>query len=144
MMPENNLSWYKGDYGYYGNNEKFDSPRSVREPYNSLSHYKKDHIKRFDELNNGLADSYSLTKGGALLSIRNQQDNGSINYDINNQNDSKFHIRPHDLRSVWIPKKFEGRNMYLTIYNYRLFFRRLKNKVLFLQVCFPYRFYNFS
>jgi hypothetical protein len=112
MMPENNLSWYKGDYGYYGNNEKTNltiSPRT--EPYNSLNHYKKDHIKRFDELNSGLADSYSMTKGGALLSIRNHQETGLFNYESNNEYENKSHIRPHDLRSVWIPKKFEGRNM---------------------------------
>jgi hypothetical protein len=125
MLPvetsQNAQSWYKGDYGFYGNNEKnaIISPRVTiahREPYTTLNQYKTDHIKRFDELNSGLADSYSLTKGGALLSMRNKQNESS---DMETSEFSAPKLvsqsavsRSHDLRSVWIPKKFEGRNMF--------------------------------
>ena len=101
-MPEDKLSWYKGDYGFYGNNEKNDSSPRLREPNNILNRYKNDHIKRFDEFNSGLADNYSMTKGGALLSTRNMSaSNNELNYH-SNENNNHYQSRRHDLRSVWV------------------------------------------
>jgi hypothetical protein len=121
----------------------------VRSRYNSLNHYKNDYIRKFDEMNKGLADSYTLTKGGALLQINKHKSqsimdlnhqpsqssyiqhrtpnypqlqqnlNESYQYSANlnpsysyNYNSDQFKAREHDFRSVWIPKKFEGRNMF--------------------------------
>lgn len=110
------FSWYKDDYKYYGNqtiNKSYDENLNMAE--NPINPYKTDYVKNFEEMNSGLVDNYSLTKGGTLLQLKN----GS-----RNTNRSKIHFssqsnlptvpRNHDLRSVWIPKKFEGRNMFVS------------------------------
>jgi hypothetical protein len=71
-------------------------------------------------MNNGLADSYSLSKGGVLLQLRNSNNNNSsdnimTNYDnkaSNSRGNNTLASHNPDFRSVWIPKKYEGRNMF--------------------------------
>lgn len=83
MLPENsNVSWYQSDYNYYGNEPPSSGAEaveasSIRKPYNALKHYKSDYLRNFEELNKGLVDSYSISKGGALLQIRNNNEKSS-------------------------------------------------------------------
>lgn len=70
-------------------------------------------MKNFEEMNNGLVDNYSLTKGGTILQLKNGLKNTNrSNVHFSSQTNLPFLPRNHDLRSVWIPKKFEGRNMF--------------------------------
>ena len=161
LIPENSsVSWYQSDFHFYGNNNQSNEMNGldkVKKSYNSLDHYKSDYIKRFDEFNNGLIDTYSVTKGGALLMIRNHLNNSNNTPNRQNETESdvnkvksqtieplayakylpsseqrndeaKFYapssissddfksdqspVRKHDFRPIWIPKKYEGRNMF--------------------------------
>ncbi|CAF0731929.1 unnamed protein product [Brachionus calyciflorus] len=107
-------SSYKDDFNYYGNENvgrSIDDLHKIKGPYNSLNTYNKGYIRNFEEMNSGLVDNYSMTKGGALLQLRDGLQNSS---QVNFSSQSKLPMgsRNHDLRSVWIPKKFEGRNMF--------------------------------
>lgn len=82
MLPDGSASWYKADFSYYGSddqnlNKSMDLEDRVKKPFNSLNNYKNDYIRNFDEMNKGLVDSYSISKGGALLQIRKEMENSN-------------------------------------------------------------------
>ena len=139
MVPEGSVNWLNES----NKNLPLNGFEPTKSRYNSLNHYKSDYLRKFDESNSGFEDTYSMSKGGALLQISKSNNftssNSSINssaaQDVNNipsqQNPTVFYnkylpeaqkvpydpfnktpVRSHDLRSVWIPKKFEGRNMF--------------------------------
>lgn len=120
MVPEKTLSWYKGDHGFYGNSSELNSGSQLpaNSSNNSSTSFKNDYIKKFEEFNSGLVDSYSITKGGVYLSGKDGKHEGynSQRLPLSAQNmpsEQKLQTpRDYDLRSAWIPKKFEGRNMF--------------------------------
>lgn len=69
--------------------------------------FKSDYIRQFDDINRGLADSYSAAKGGVLLKMNAPYSNPRVE-----GRDRPEVTHYHDFRSVWVPKKFEGRNMF--------------------------------
>lgn len=77
---------------------------------NALNEYKSEYIKQFNDANRGLVDTYSMSKGGVLLKIDEQQKSDTSRFD--SQSELKLVGHDQDFRSVWIPKKFEGRNMF--------------------------------
>lgn len=133
MLPENTTaSWLNES----NKNLPLNGYEPTKSRYNSLNHYKRDYLSKFDELNGGFEDSYSMSKGGALLQITKNNSvplNATTTIDepknLPSQNLPSFSynqflpeapsnskaaalVRNHDLRSAWIPKKFEGRNMF--------------------------------
>ena len=59
-LNNNSTSWYQTDYNFFGSEEQNNDSKSN---YNSVNHYKNEYFRNFDELNKGLVDSYSITKG---------------------------------------------------------------------------------
>lgn len=70
----------------------------------SANEYKAEYFKQFDDINKGLVDYYSASKGGVLLKMTNESKEAD-SPKVQLSNDDKF-------RSIWIPKKFEGRSMF--------------------------------
>lgn len=115
-----------------------ESDEKIRKPYNSLNRYKADYIRQFDEINRGLADSYTNSKGGVLLKLAAANSNSSKSskvaetnqkaasnlvyskylppetnaFEFDSSSESKLLVHDQDFRSIWVPKKFEGRNMF--------------------------------
>ena len=75
----------------------------------SINEFQTEYLKLFDDVNRGFSDSYTNSKGGVLLKKDPKFDQKS---EISSPSQSKFVTHDTDFRSVWIPKKFEGRNMF--------------------------------
>ncbi len=135
MLPySDKVSWYQSDYSFYGSDENLNGNQTTRNSTEenhkhiskNLDHYKNEYLRNFDEMNKGFVDNYSISKGGVLLSISNQnklddpyatKSNNSFGTNFSGDSYNKFNsqsakIREHDFRSVWKPKKFDGRNMF--------------------------------
>ena len=119
MIPNNDsVSWYHPDQDVENGKPSSSSVKSFKNEYNKV----------FDEINGGFVDAYSLSKGGALLKT-NRIDHFHSNDDLspfhsqteNNFQNPSFTMREHDLRSVWIPKKYAGRNMFVSHIDSTLF-----------------------
>lgn len=115
MLPDGSLSWYKAEHNFYGSDQNLDkkvessNDEPIKKPKSS---FKNSYLKNFEELNKGFVDSYTLSKGGALLQVRNEMQSAK---ELSANNNKQENVpRNHDLRSVWIPKKFEGRNMFVS------------------------------
>ena len=116
-MPNNNpVSWYKAEHNFFGDGDLSRSDEFQNKQHDVLDNYKNDYLRNFDELNKGFVDSYSAKKGGELVST-SSQDHDFRNYSSGSMNTFKSgsgSIREHDFRSPWIPKKFNGRNMFIS------------------------------
>lgn len=137
-MPnnENGVSWYQSEFNFLGSDDPKSATKPTRSSYNSLDHYKKEYLRNFEELNKGLVDSYSMSKGSPpLVSTREDanphskaihmsqelfraplSDSSILNSSSSMMNESSKYpkTRPHDFRPVWIPKKYDGRNMFVS------------------------------
>ena len=113
----NSLNHYKSDYL-----RKFDESNSGFEDSYSMS---KGgvllQISRNNNNNNSFNNNQSITNTSQeFINKPSQQTNSTISYNkflpeaqkIPYDPFNKSPVRSHDLRSVWIPKKFEGRNMF--------------------------------
>lgn len=137
MMPSINdgASWYQSDFNFLGSDDPMPK-KGVRSSFNSLDHYKKEYLRNFEELNKGLVDTYSMSKGSPpLVSTRENNPHSkalqfshdffkaplsdSSNY--SNSNEKYPKIREHDFRPVWVPKKYDGRNMFVSHIDSALF-----------------------
>jgi hypothetical protein len=123
LLPDEKLTWYKAEYNNFGNDlcsssEVFNF-KSSNQP-EGLIKRRDAYFNRFDEMNNGLADNYSISKGGTLVKSSQNLSTAKKNDDLSNLKEnsylteSKIQFREHDLRSIWIPKKFNGRNVFLS------------------------------
>lgn len=126
MMPSNDgVSWYQADFNFLG------TDNDTKSSYNSLNHYKSEYLRNFDELNKGLVDNYSKLKGSPpLISSLNRENAHSRAIHMSQENlktdeYSKYpnipKTRPHDFRPVWVPKKYDGRNMFVSHIDSALF-----------------------
>ena len=132
MIPSNEgVSWYQSDFNFLGTDDS--QPAKPNRSFNSLDHYKKEYLRNFEELNKGLVDNYSMSKGSPLLVSNTSRENNphskaihmsqeilnAHQTDISNNQFTK--IRQHDFRPVWVPKKYDGRNMFVSHIDSALF-----------------------
>lgn len=121
MMPNNEkISWYKADNNYIGH----DDPRN--KAVTTLDQYKGDYLKTFDEYNKGFVDSYTEKRGAELVSLSKDESEFSRQLQSSSANffgksASMQSFREHDFRSPWIPKKYSGRNMFISHIDSTLF-----------------------
>ncbi len=129
LMPNNpNVSWYKAENNFFGHDDvyKKNSGDAVTGPTLPGDRQKQDYLKNFEEYNRGFVDSYSEKRGAELVSTSRQggemERNLSSGSGIFKSNSGSVHsLREHDFRSPWIPKKYSGRNMFVSHIDSALF-----------------------
>ncbi len=90
---------------------------------------KEEYLKNFEEYNRGFVDSYSEKRGAELVSTSRQSGDFRADRDTMSSNSGIFKsnsgsvssFREHDFRSPWIPKKYSGRNMFVSHIDSALF-----------------------
>lgn len=132
MMPNNeNISWYKAENNFFGHNDVYNKNDSSTENLNpnfkTIDNHKNDYLKKFEEYNRGFVDTYSEKRGSELVSVSRTDSEFQNNTDSDNANIFKSNsgsissFRAHDFRSPWIPKKYSGRNMFVSHIDSALF-----------------------
>lgn len=132
MLPNNeNFGWPKAENSFFGHNDIYNKNDSSTENLNmnfkTIDNHKTDYLKKFDEYNKGFVDSYSEKKGSELLSVSRTDSEFQNNTDsdyanrFRSQSGALNSFRPHDFRSPWIPKKYSGRNMFVSHIDSALF-----------------------
>ena len=124
--PNNGASWYQNDFNFVGSE---DLAMDIKpKGYNSLDHYRSEYLRNFDELNKGFVDSYSKTKGSPpIVSSASRENAHSRALHVSQEilNPGSVHQMPktraHDFRPVWVPKKYDGRNMFVSHIDSALF-----------------------
>lgn len=130
LMPNNpNVSWYKAENSYFGHDDihKTNTPNAdAKRNYITMDDHKGDYLKTFEEYNRGFVDSYTERKGAELVSLSRTESEfergmcNSVNK-FNSNSGSVQSLREHDFRSPWIPKKYSGRNMFVSHIDSTLF-----------------------
>lgn len=135
MMPNNpkiSLESSK-ENNFFGHDDPHKISEHKNKSYTTMDHHKSDYLKTFAESNKGFVDAYTERKGGDLVSIsRNGTDFPTINrqfqssssanlFNSNSGNSINTQKREHDFRSPWIPKKYDGRNMFVSHIDSTLF-----------------------
>jgi hypothetical protein len=123
--PNNGASWYQNDFNFVGSEDL----AMDRKPkgYNALDHYRSEYLRNFDEHNRGFVDSYSKSKGSPPLVSSASRENAhakalQVSQEILRSASIKLpQTRPHDFRPVWVPKKYDGRNMFVSHIDSALF-----------------------
>jgi hypothetical protein len=87
----------------------------------SINGFQTEYLKLFDDVNRGFVDSYTTSKGGVLL-----KKNSDFETKFESPSESKIVTHDADFRSVWIPKKFEGRNMFASHIDRAMFPEKIK------------------
>lgn len=90
----------------------------------SINGFQTEYLKLFDDVNRGFVDSYTTSKGGVLLKKETKDSDFETKFD--SQSQSKIVTHDADFRSVWIPKKFEGRNMFASHIDRAIFPEKIK------------------
>lgn len=91
----------------------------------SINGFQTEYLKLFDDVNRGFVDSYTTSKGGVLLNKKETKDS-DFDTKFESQSQSKILTHDADFRSVWIPKKFEGRNMFASHIDRAMFPEKIK------------------
>lgn len=129
MMPNNNenVSWYKAETNFFGHNDIHNTNEPhKKKAHTTMDHHKDDYLKTFEEYNRGFVDSYTDKRGSELVSLSKNGEDFSRQLasasDLFKSNSGSVHShREHDFRSPWIPKKYSGRNMFVSHIDSALF-----------------------
>lgn len=103
--------------------------------------YKSEYLKQFETVNKGFVDTYSMTKGGVLLKL-DESKQQTANDRFQGPSEISKVAHDDDFRSVWIPKKFEGRNMFASHIGNAIFPEQQQYVDFCLFVCFLYDSYS--
>lgn len=127
MMPNNErISWYKAENGFMGQEgSDLSKGYNVNKSFSTMDHHKDEYHKTFEELNRGFVDSYTEKRGTELVSMSKAESdfNSASNLFKSNSGSvrSMPNVREHDFRSPWMPKKYPGRNMFVSHIDSTLF-----------------------
>ena len=98
----------------------------LNKSFTTMDHHKDDYMKAFEELNRGFVDAYTEKRGSELVSMSRQGESDFTSAsNLFKSNSGSVHsmpnVREHDFRSPWMPKKFPGRNMFVSHIDSTLF-----------------------